>query len=171
MSSLPRGNRKMENCRVHVSSISPRSTVGGSGGWRRWRRREDGFGGSSEDWISGRWVRRRRAGDEKRFDEKMERGCGKRVRGREGRGVVAGGCGRRQRRRSGDENLQDAGDAERVLSGTKKWLFLLECARCTCTFSRKTDGRGAGRMRERAGRGRGRGRGGWQAAGRREGTK
>jgi len=75
-----------------------------------------------------------------------------RVRGREGRGVVAGGCGRRRRRRSGDEeNLQDAGDAERVLSGTKKWLFLLECARCTCTFSRKTDGRGAGRMRELAG--------------------
>jgi len=43
-----------------------------------------GFGELSEDWVSGRWVRRRRAGDEKRFDEKMERGCGKRVRGREG---------------------------------------------------------------------------------------
>jgi len=89
--------------------------------------------------------------------------------------VVAGGCGRRQRRRSGDEeNLQDAGDAERVLSGTKKWLFLLECARCTCTFSRKTDGRGAGRMRELAGMGRRgwvMGGGGWRAAGRRERTK
>lgn len=32
------------------------------------------------------------------------------------------------------------GDAAQVLSGTKKWLFLLECARCTCTFSRRTDG-------------------------------
>jgi hypothetical protein len=49
-----------------------------AGGW------VGGFGELSEDWVSGRWVRRRRAGDEKRFDEKMERGCGKRVRGREG---------------------------------------------------------------------------------------
>lgn len=72
------------------------------------------------------------------------------------RGIVSGIAGGGRRRRSGDEeNLQDAGDAERVLSGTKKWLFLLECARCTCTFSRKTDGRGAGWTR-------GRGGGGWQ---------
>lgn len=28
----PTGNGKMENCRVHVSSISPCSTVGGEGG-------------------------------------------------------------------------------------------------------------------------------------------
>lgn len=66
------------------------------------------------------------------------------------RGIVSGIAGGGRRRRSGDEeNLQDAGDAERVLSGTKKWLFLLECARCTCTFSRKTDGRGAGSTRGR----------------------
>lgn len=95
---------------------------------------------------------RRRAGDEKRFDEKMKRGCEGSERedavvsgmkgGKRGTGVARDGW----RRRSGDEeNLQDAGDAERVLSGTKKWLFLLECARCTCTFSRKTDGRGSGR--------------------------
>lgn len=66
------------------------------------------------------------------------------------RGIVSGIAGGGRRRWSRDEeNLQDAGDAERVLSGTKKWLFLLECARCTCTFSRKTDGRGAGSTRGR----------------------
>lgn len=77
----------------------------------------------------------------------------RRKNGQRMRGIVSGIAGGGRRRRSGDEeNLQDVGDAERVLSGTKKWLFLLECARCTCTFSRKTDGRGAGSTRGTEGR-------------------
>lgn len=66
----------MENCRVHVSSISPCSTVGGKGGGKGGREEGRGGGaGGSEPGDGLGWVQRRRAGDEKRFDEKMDRGC------------------------------------------------------------------------------------------------
>lgn len=136
---IPTGDRKMENCRVHVSSISAWVRVG------RWRRRRVcDEGGGEEKKKEKRKKERKKARDGKTDKEepmdgdrarKRERKNGKRERevDREGGGTTTNG------RRRGREFTR-RGDAAQVLSGTKKWLFLLECARCTCTFSRRTDG-------------------------------
>ncbi|KOC69568.1 hypothetical protein WH47_05511 [Habropoda laboriosa] len=165
----------MENCRVHVSSISPRSESGGGGGEEGWcatkiknekkeerkkkniprrknrQRALDGPTIENQTKIDRQQniAEREREKDRKR-DEDRENACKRTIERyihrEEGKDENVNG--RRE------ENLRGGGDAAQVLSGRKKWLFLLECARCTCTFSRRTDGGGGGGSSGRGEKGR-----------------